>query len=121
MELLILINSLLYGNASSSNKGFSLPVKTISEIIIFNHKKSSSRNSTSKVTRQRHRSEKETPFVQYLGLKLYSAVRSRGIVDVLFENMDCVFHMIEFYALHKVLARHLCNFLKMKMLLNLEF
>ena len=22
-------------------------------------------------------------------------------------NMDCVFHMIEFYALHKVLARHL--------------
>ena len=74
-ELLILINLLVCGSADISDVGFSLPVKTISQLVVFNHKKVTSRNST--IGCHRHSSEKETPFVQYLGLKMYATVRSR--------------------------------------------
>ena len=38
-ELLILINYLVNGHNDTLEKGFPLPVKTIAQIIMFNHKK----------------------------------------------------------------------------------
>ena len=67
-----------------SQVGFSLPVKIIAQLIVFNHKK----ERTRKPTHGHHRNvdEKETLFVQYIGLKMYATVRSKNIIATLFQH-----------------------------------
>ena len=68
--------------------GFSLPVKTIGQIILYNVKSRLRSNSTS--THQRYSTERESPFLLYTGLKIYSVTRSRIVVDILYAHGICI-------------------------------
>ena len=76
-ELLVLLNLLLYGS-SFDDTGFSLPVKTLAQIILFNFK-----NKMTTSSHRRHNVDKESPFLLYIGLKVYAVTRSRILIDIL--------------------------------------
>ena len=88
-ELMILLNLLMVGN-SSNETGFSLPVKTIVQVILYNHKTRNRNSSTTVSGHQRHTAEKESPFLLYIGLKVYAVARSRIIIDILHAHGLCV-------------------------------
>ena len=85
-ELIILIDSIVNGCSDDLEFGFSLPVETIAELIVYNHK--SQKRSNSK--HQRHNAHKESPTLVYIGLKVYAATRSRKIVDILHKLGLCI-------------------------------
>ena len=72
---------LLFGN-SCDEFGVSLPVKAIAQIILYKVKSRVRSNST--LTHQLHNTERETPFLPYNGLKIYSVRRNRVVVDMLY-------------------------------------
>ena len=88
-ELMILLNLLMVGS-SSNETGFSLPVKTIAQVILYNHKTRNRNSSTTVSGHQRHTAEKESPFLLYIGLKVYAVTRSRIIIDILHAHGLCV-------------------------------
>ena len=86
-ELMVFLNLLLFGK-SWDEFGFSLPVKVIAQIILYNIKSRVRSNSTS--THQRHNMERESPFLLYVGLKIYSVTRSRIVIDILHAHGLCI-------------------------------
>ena len=83
-ELMVLLNLLLFRN-SCDEFGFSLAVKAIAQIILYNTKSRVESNSTS--TQQRHDTERESPFLLYIGSKIYSVMSSRTAIDMLMEYL----------------------------------
>ena len=79
----------MVGN-SSNETGFSLPVKTIAQVILYNHKTRNRTSSTTVSGHQRHTAEKESHFLLYIGLKVYAVTRSRIIIDILHAHGLCV-------------------------------
>ena len=60
---------------------------TISQLISFNcvkHKRDTTATEESKQVMPRHNRERETPLPLYLGLKIYSATRSKTLIDTMF-------------------------------------
>ena len=70
--------------------GFSLPVKALSQIILYNHRIEGRRRESSGELHQRHNADKESPFLLYMGLKVFSATRSSEIIDILHAHGLCV-------------------------------
>ena len=85
-ELTILIDSIINGGRTDLELGFSLPVETIAQLIVYNHRS----RKASKTGHQRHNADREMPSPMYIGLKLYSATRSRKIIDILYKHGLCV-------------------------------
>ena len=79
-KLSLLLTLLCHGKPDYIN--VSTPIRTLCESVIYNTKKSTPRTST--LTRMKK--ESETPTVQYLTLKLYSVVRSKTLIHILFEH-----------------------------------
>ena len=73
------LNFLLFGN-SCNKSAFSLPVKAIAQIILYNIKDRVRSNSTS--IHQRHNTERESLFLLYISLKIYFVMRSRIVIDI---------------------------------------
>ena len=88
-ELMVFLNFLLFGN-SDDEFGFLLPVKTIAQIILYNVKSRVKSNSTS--IHQQCNAERESPFLLYIGLKMYSVTRSRIVIDILLARGLCILY-----------------------------
>ena len=86
-ELLIFVKLLVSGNSNELETGFSLPVNTISQLILYNFNRKCRINSTGQT---RYLSSKESPFLLYIGLKLYTHTRSRQIIEILLKHGLCV-------------------------------
>ena len=87
-ELIVLLDSIVNGCRDTLELGFSIPVKTIADLIVYNHKESSRTNTQSK--HRRHNSYKESPTLIYIGLKVFAATRSRKIIDTLHKLGLCI-------------------------------
>ena len=88
-QLLILLNVLMNGS-NHEEPGFSLPVKALAQIILYNHRIEGRRRESSGELHQRHNADKESPFLLYMGLKVFSATRSSEIIDILHAHGLCV-------------------------------
>ena len=88
-ELLILLNLLMNGS-NDEEPGFSLPVKALAQIILYNHRIQGRRRESSGEPHQRHNADKESPFFLYIGLKVLSATRSSELIDILHAHGLCV-------------------------------
>ena len=81
-ELLVLLNLLMNGS-NHEEPGFSLPVKALAQIILYNHRIQGRRRGLSGEPHQRHNANKESPFLLYIGLKVFSATTSSEIIGIL--------------------------------------
>ena len=88
-ELLLLLNLLMNGS-NHEKPGFSLPVKALAQIILHNHRIQGRRRESSGEPHQRHNADKESLFLLYIGLKVFSATRSSEIIDILHAHGLCV-------------------------------
>ena len=88
-ELLILLNLLMNGS-NDEEPGFSLPVKALAQIILYNHRIQGRRRESSGEPHQRHNTDKESLFLPYVGLKVFSATRSSEIIDIFHTHGLCV-------------------------------
>ena len=84
---MVFLNLLLFGN-SCNEFGVSLPVKAIAQIILYKVKSWVRSNSTS--THQLRNTERESPFLPYNGLKIYSVRRNRIVIDMLYSHGLCI-------------------------------
>ena len=87
-ELLILLNLLMSGS-NHKDSGFSLLVKALVQIILYNHRIQGRRRESSGEPHQQHNADKESPFFLYIGLKVFLATRSNEIIDILHANGLC--------------------------------
>ena len=87
-EMLILLNLLINGS-NHEEPGFSLPVTALAQVILYNHRIQGRRESSGE-PHQRHNADKESPFLLYIGLKVFSATRSSEIVDILHAHGLCI-------------------------------
>ena len=76
-SLLMLVQSLLYGN-QSSDASYSQEVLTIAQLIQFN-------TTNSKNSRHYHLKNNEPPLPVYIGLLIYSRTRKRDLIDTQYE------------------------------------
>ena len=90
-ELLYLLNLLMNGS-NHEEPGFSLPVKAVAQIILYNHRIQGSRRESSGEPHQQHNADKESPFLLYIGLKVFAASRSSEIIDIVHAHGLCVSH-----------------------------
>ena len=88
-ELLILLNLLINGS-NHEEPGFSSPIKFLAKIIFYNHRIQRRRRESSGEPYQRHNADKESPFLLYIGLKVFPATRGSGITDILHAHGSCV-------------------------------
>ena len=88
-ELLILLNLLMSGS-NDEEPGFSLPVKALAQIILYNHRIQGRRKESSGEPHQRHNADKESLFLLYIGLKVLSATRNSELIDILHAHGLCV-------------------------------
>ena len=88
-ELLILLNLLMNGS-NHEDPGFSLPVKALAQIILYNHRIQGRRRESSGEPHQRHNTDKDSPFLLYIGLKVFLATSSSEIFDILHAHDLCV-------------------------------
>ena len=90
-ELLLLLDLLMNGSSHDGHdeSGFSLSVKTLAQIIFYNHRKRQRKDSIGGGY-QRHNTDKESPFLLYIGLKIYASTRSSEIIDILHKHGLCV-------------------------------
>ena len=88
-ELLILLKLVMNGS-NHAEPSFSLPVKALAQIILYNHKIHGRRRESSGEPHQRHKADKESPILPYIGLKVFSATRSSVIIDILHGHGLCV-------------------------------
>ena len=88
-ELLILLKLVMNGS-NHAEPSFSLPVKALAQIILYNHKIHGRRRESSGEPHQRHKADKESPILPYIGLKVFSATRSSVIIDILHAHGLCV-------------------------------
>ena len=86
-HLLNLTSMLIDGQVNLEGK-CSQPALTVAQIITFNIRLEKSKQPCS--TRHAHKKERETPAVIYISLKIYATVRSRSIIDHLFQLGMCV-------------------------------
>ena len=87
-ELRILLNLLMSGS-NQKDPGFSLPVKALAQIILYNHGIQGRRRESSGEPHQQHNADKESPFLLYIGLKVFLATRSNQIIDILHAHGLC--------------------------------
>ena len=80
--LLALISMLVDGEYNEDARCCSQAVLIICGMITYNTREVKNNNSLQ--TQRRHNRDRETPFNIYIGLKLYSTIRSRTIIDHLF-------------------------------------
>ena len=95
-ELLILLNLLMNGS-NHEEPGFSLPVKGLAQIILYNHRIQGRRKELSGEPHQRYNTDKESPFLLEIGLKVFSATRSSETTDILHAH-GFAFPMTEYYV-----------------------
>ena len=88
-ELLILFNPLM-NRSNHEEPGFSLPVKALAQIILYNRKVQERRRKSARELHQWHNADKESPFLLYFGLREFSAYRSCEISDILQAHGLCV-------------------------------
>ena len=88
-EFVILLNVLLNGS-NHEELGFSLPVKSQTQIILYKHRIQGRRRESSGEPHQRRNTDKEAPFLLYICLKVLSATRSKEIIDTLHAHGLCV-------------------------------
>ena len=69
-ELPILLNLLINGG-NHEEPAFSLPVKALAQIILYNRRIQERRRESSGEPHQRHSTDKECPFLLYIGLKVF--------------------------------------------------
>ena len=69
-ELLILLNLLINGG-NHEEPAFSLPVKALAQIILYNRRIQGRRRESSGEPHQRHSADKESSFLLYIGLKVF--------------------------------------------------
>ena len=81
-ELLILIN-LLMNESNHEEPAFSLPVKSLAQINLYNFRIQGRRRESFGDPHQRHNADEESPFLLYIGLKVFSDTRSSKIIDIL--------------------------------------
>ena len=87
--LLATISLLIDGEMKTKNRSCSQAAMTVSGLITFNiHKLQKSPNSN--IIHRRHNKKQETPVSIYVGLKIYSTVRSRNLIQRLFELGICI-------------------------------
>ena len=88
--LLTLISMTIDGEVGLKNK-CSYATLTAAELITFHARKvQKSKTNFSSVARRTHKNDRETPVTIYIGLKLYSAVRSRTLIQSLYEIGVCI-------------------------------
>ena len=90
-ELPFLLNLFMNGS-NHEEPDFSLPVKALAQIILYNHRIQVRRRKSSGEPHQRHNADKEFTFLLYIGLKVFSATRSSEIIDILHAHGLCVFY-----------------------------
>ena len=76
-----------------------LPIDTICQQIIFNSKqfsRTSRTKDTGDVINVRHPRNAECPIIHFMTIKLYSTVRSKTLIQILF-SFDIFYHMTGFY------------------------
>ena len=88
-ELLILLNLLMNGS-NHEEPGFSLPVKTLAQITLHNHRIQRRRGESSGEPHQQHNADKESPFLLYVSLKVFSATKRSEIIDIHHAHGLCV-------------------------------
>ena len=71
-ELLILLNLLIDGS-NREGPGFSLPVKVLAQIVLYNRRIQGRRRESSGELHQRQRADKKSPFLHQIGLKVFPA------------------------------------------------
>ena len=76
-SLLMLVQSLLYGN-QSSDASYSQEVLTIAQLIQFN-------TTNSKNSRHYHLKNNKPPLLVHIGLLIYSRTRKRDLIDAQYE------------------------------------
>ena len=80
-KLSVLITYLCYGNPDFSD--LPLPLDTICQQIILNTKKTYQRQSVKSI---RHNRDKECHRIQYATIKLYSVIRCKSLIHLLFQH-----------------------------------
>ncbi|MEW8547628.1 MAG: hypothetical protein AB2693_29320, partial [Candidatus Thiodiazotropha sp.] len=90
-RVLALIRMILNGPNIESQKGTSdvssKIALSLSQLLMFNVKKSTKKGSTSKI---RHEKARETPLAIYTGLMIHAKTRQRGLIDKLFSRGLCI-------------------------------
>ena len=71
-ELLLLLNLLMDGS-NREEPGFSLPVKVLAQIILYNRRIQGRRRESSGERHQRQRADKKSPFLLHISLKVFPA------------------------------------------------
>ena len=71
-ELLILLNLLMDGS-NREEPGFSLPVKVLAQIVLYNCRIQGRRRESSGELHQRQRADKKSPFLLHISLKVFPA------------------------------------------------
>ncbi|ELU07992.1 hypothetical protein CAPTEDRAFT_216620 [Capitella teleta] len=74
-------------DATNSENKASVAAMTISQLIMFNSVKHARKSD---INSPRHTRKRETPLPIYISLKIYGAVRNRGLIDTLHELGICV-------------------------------
>ena len=72
--------SLIVDGVNVENAGYSQPTLTISQLITSNFRKNANKRNKLDVSR-RYSKPRETPFMLFAGLNLYSRTRSRSLID----------------------------------------
>ena len=88
-ELLIFLDLLMNGS-NNDETVFSLPVKALAQFILYNHRNQGRKKESTGDEHQQHNADKESPFLLYIGLKVFAATRSSQIIDVLYAHGLCV-------------------------------
>ena len=88
-ELLILLNLLMNGS-NPEKPGFSLPVKALAQIILYNHRIQGRRRESPGEPHQQCNADKESPFLLCIGLKVFSVTRSSEIISIFHAHGLCV-------------------------------
>ena len=90
-SLLALVNMIMNGANIKHQTETAFSTSTaaaysISQLLVYN----SVKHTRSTKSKTRHSRERETPVPLYVALKIHSTIRSRGLVDVLFNLGMCV-------------------------------
>ncbi|CAG9823856.1 unnamed protein product [Phaedon cochleariae] len=81
-SLVLLLQMILEGSDTSNNEAYEkTAVLSLAQLVRFNAVKFKRRHDNSNI---KHLNERETPLPLYIGLKLYSTVRSKNLIDSLF-------------------------------------